>query len=397
MAVPLARPQSFIFGRDTDVHVADSTPRIGGDVPGKPMTSGADMVDWDVAIATAARLMRQGPQTSRTEAQDTVGELRRLAEEAERHVTDFTGLVVPRAAGPVLVVDRLGWARANVAGMRTVLRPLMEKVQARRGGGGMGVAVGAKLAGVEAGSLMAFLGSRVLGQYEIFGTASGAGDPGRLLLIAPNIVQVEQDLGVKPADFRLWVCVHEETHRVQFTAVPWLRAHLEGEIRTFLDRTDLDPTALVDRLRALVGTLTGDRGDRDGFSLIDLVQTPAQREILDRVTAVMSLLEGHAEYVMDGVGPVVIPTVGEIRERFQRRRKQGSGRLDAMVRRLLGLEEKMRQYADGERFVRIVVDRVGMEGFNRVWTSPNTLPTRAEIADPDLWVARIHARPALEG
>jgi coenzyme F420 biosynthesis associated uncharacterized protein len=125
---------------------------------------------------------------------------------------------------------------------------------------------------------------------------------------------------------------------------------------------------------------------------VEIVQTPAQREILGRLTAVMSLLEGHADFVMDGVGPEVVPSVAEIREKFQQRRAKGASRLDMALRRLLGLDAKLRQYRDGERFVRAVVDQVGMDGFNRVWTSPNTLPTKSEIAKPADWVARVHRK-----
>lgn len=125
---------------------------------------------------------------------------------------------------------------------------------------------------------------------------------------------------------------------------------------------------------------------------MEIVQTPAQREILGRLTAVMSLLEGHADFVMDGVGPAVVPSVAEIREKFQQRRAKGASRLDMALRKLLGLDAKLRQYRDGERFVRAVVDQVGMDGFNRVWTSPNTLPTKTEIAKPADWVARVHRK-----
>jgi coenzyme F420 biosynthesis associated uncharacterized protein len=247
----------------------------------------------------------------------------------------------------------------------------------------MVAAFGARLAGVQIGTLLAFLSSKVLGQYELFGTG------GRLLLVAPNIVHVEQELRVEPRDFRLWVCLHEVTHRVQFSAVPWLSGYLKGEIDRFVDATDLDPASMLQRLRdavtALIGTARGD----EGVSLLDAVQTPEQRAVLDRLTAVMSLLEGHADYVMDGVGEEVVPTVRTIRDRFDRRRA-GAGPLDQLLRRLLGLDVKMRQYAEGAAFVRGVVDRVGMDGFNRVWTSPDTLPTRAEINDPAGWVARVH-------
>jgi coenzyme F420 biosynthesis associated uncharacterized protein len=213
-------------------------------------------------------------------------------------------------------------------------------------------------------------------------------------------VHVERELDVDPHDFRLWVCLHEETHRTQFSAVPWLRDHIESEIQSFLGETELDPSTLIERVRQAVQSFAGsgsgpggaeevDGAEDGGRSLVDLVQTPAQREILARMTAVMSLLEGHADYVMDGVGPEVVATVAEIREKFTQRRASGAGRLDQALRKLLGLDAKMRQYRDGERFVRAVVDQVGMDGFNRVWTSPNTLPTKAEIAKPELWMSRV--------
>ncbi|MQS12877.1 zinc-dependent metalloprotease [Streptomyces kaniharaensis] len=386
-------------------------------------SGGADMVDWNLAVATATRLMRPGPEVSRAEAAAVVAELRRHALEAEEHVRAFTGMrstsLAEAAATPVLVVDRPGWVRANVAGFRTIVQPLVEKLQARRANGstaGVFGTVGEKATGIEVGALLAFLASKVLGQYETFAPAEpsleapdspaalfekprlgadGPG-PGRLLLVAPNIVHVERELDVDPSDFRLWVCLHEETHRTQFTAVPWLRDHIQSEVQSFLAETDVDPGALLDRLRGAAGALGGGLpggGGREpataATGLLEIVQTPAQREILARLTAVMSLLEGHADVVMDGVGPAVVPTVAEIREKFQQRRDRGANRLDLMLRRLLGMDAKIRQYQDGAVFVRGVVERVGMDGFNRVWTSPNTLPTKEEIHDPAAWVARV--------
>ncbi|MFD7644973.1 zinc-dependent metalloprotease [Kitasatospora sp. NPDC059795] len=374
--------------------------------------SGAEMVDWDLAVATAVRLARPGPRVGREEARLVVSELRRHAVEAERHVREFTrmGMGEETPGTPVLVVDRPGWVRANVAGFRTVVRPLTDRLAARRPDGPGAAAagsVGAKATGVEVGAVLAFLSGKVLGQYETFAPAElptapdspeGLFDqprrglatpPGRLLLVAPNIVQVERELGVDPHDFRLWVCLHEETHRTQFTAVPWLRDHIQSEVQEFLAQTDVDPSALLDRLREAFGGLAGRGNGSTAGSLTDLVQTPAQREILARLTAVMSLLEGHADVVMDGVGPAVVPSVAEIREKFQRRRDRGNGRLDLVLRRLLGMDAKLRQYQDGAVFVRGVVERAGMDGFNRVWTSPNTLPTKDEIHDPASWVARV--------
>ncbi|MFF9375916.1 zinc-dependent metalloprotease [Streptomyces griseoluteus] len=368
-------------------------------------TASQGMVDWNLAVATATRLVRPGPEITRDEARAVVAELRRHAKVSEEHVRAFTRMGTEDVHDtPVLVVDRPGWVRANVAGFRELLRPLLDKMHERRGSGaGNAVlgAVGGKVTGVELGMLLSFLSSRVLGQYETFapaapdlpaGTAPGGG--GRLLLVAPNIVHVERELEVDPHDFRLWVCLHEETHRTQFTAVPWLRDHLEGEIQAFLAETDVDPMTFLERIRDAAQSLAGGRpeGEQEdgGRSLVELVQSPAQREILGRLTAVMSLLEGHADFVMDGVGPEVVPSVAEIREKFQQRRAKGASRLDLALRKLLGLDAKLRQYRDGERFVRAVVDEVGMDGFNRVWTSPNTLPTKAEISDPAGWVARVH-------
>jgi len=361
------------------------------------MTSSA-MVDWDLAVTTGTRLVRPGPQVAPEVARQAVADLKTYAAQANGHVATFTGLHAPTDQSSVVVIDRPGWIQANAAGFRTVLEPLVDKLQEKRTSSSLvGDAVGAKVTGVQTGSLLAFLATKVLGQYELFPPYGQAATdrPGRLLLVAPNIVSAEQEMGVDPRDFRLWVCLHEETHRVQFGAVAWLRDHMMSEIRAFVDATDVDPAALALRLKAAAAAAYG--ALRDGFdpdatdsgaSLVEAVQTPAQREILDRITALMSLLEGHADFVMDGVGPSVIPSVGEIRAKFQARRKEAN-RVEQVIRRLLGIDAKLRQYRDGERFVRGAVERSGMHGFNQVWARPENLPTKAEIAEPAAWVTRV--------
>ena len=351
------------------------------------------LVDWDVALATARRLTKPGPAVSATEARAVVADLRVRAGAAEAHVKDFTGMSAPPGSAPVVVVDRPGWVQANSSAFDEVLAPLARLVAKKRkdgeqSGSGRGGALSAKVAGVEAGALLAYLSSKVLGQFDPF--YAGGGATGRLLLVAPNVLHVERELEVDPTDFRTWVCVHEETHRVQFTAVPWLRDYLRTQVQSFVAETDVDPAALADRLRDALGAVVGSFRGQGDFSLIELVQTPRQREILDRMVGLMSLLEGHAEYVMDGVGPDVIPTVEDIRKKFTKRRA-GAGPVDQALRRLLGLEMKMKQYRDGAVFVRTVVDQIGRDSFNRVWTSPQTLPTRDEISDPDGWIRRVSA------
>jgi coenzyme F420 biosynthesis associated uncharacterized protein len=369
------------------------------------MGEGFRLVDWDLAVTTASKFAPRGPAVTRDEAFGAVRQLRELAIEAEDHVAALTGMRAPHEHEAATVVDRTGWVKGNVGGFRIVMAPLLDKLAAKRSehvGGTAMTAVGARVAGVQVGMLLAYLSGKVLGQYELFlpPAPDGTPRPGRLTLVAPNIVAAERQLGVDPHDFRLWVCVHEVTHRTQFTAVPWLRSHVQNEISAFLAASDLDPSAMFERLRAVSDlvreNLRRAAGGADGAptpaeraaSLLEAVQTPEQRAIMNRLTAVMTLLEGHGEYVMNGVGTAVIPTVEEISRKFGERRR-GQNPADRMVRRLFGLDVKARQYAEGAAFVKAIVEAAGMPAFNRIWTSPNTLPTKAEIADPAVWMSRV--------
>ncbi|MBV9380947.1 MAG: zinc-dependent metalloprotease [Streptosporangiaceae bacterium] len=349
------------------------------------------MIDWDLAISTGVRWARPGPQVSIADARQTVAELRDLATAVQGPVQEVTGLVSDGPPGMVAVVDRPGWIRANVGGFRVVLEPLAERLQERSDNmPQMVAAVGSRVTGVQAGLILAYLSGRVLGQYELFlPPGDGAGsNVGRLTLVAPNIVLVERELDVNSHDFRRWVCLHEETHRVQFTAVPWMRGYVQGLMTEFLLASDLDPGAILGRLRAAAGAVAGAVRGGDGESLVEAMQTPEQREILDKLTAVMTLVEGHGDYVMDAVGPQVVPSVEKIRERFNARRGS-AGRAEQILRRILGIDLKMKQYAEGAKFVRTIVDEAGMTVFNKVWTSPETLPTRPELARPADWLARV--------
>ncbi len=345
----------------------------------------SSMIDWDLAVRVGSRLAGDGPVVTRAEATAVVDELRAGAEKSTPLVREFTGLIAEARTAPVLVVDRPGWIQANADGFSTIIAPIVDKLQAKKGPpSAMAEAIGSRITGAELGVMLGFLGNKVLGQFDPFHEAPGAA--GRLLLVAPNIVTVERELGVDEHDFRLWVCLHEETHRVQFTAVPWMRDHLHELMGQIVGAVETDPAAVVTEALSRIGGIVS--GKTDG-SLLDLFSSPEQRLIIDQVTGVMSLLEGHADVVMDGVGPEVIPTVDEIRKRFTQRRK-GIGALDRLLRRLLGLDQKMAQYRDGAVFVRAAIDAVGMEGFNAVWAEAANLPTKSEIHDPDAWLKRVH-------
>ena len=356
--------------------MATSTGPAAGTDPG--------YVDWDFAKATGRRLVPAGPKVSPAEAAAAVAALRDAAQRSRQPVADTARLHAP-AGDAALVVDRPSWIDANVDSLRGMLIPVVQAMAARHTGQSAAAvaAVGGKVTGGETGALMSFLATKVLGQYDL----APDGTP-RLLLVAPNVVQAEVELGVDPGDFRLWVCLHEETHRVQFTAVPWLRQHLIERARELSLELMPDPDQLGARLETLAQNLP-QAFRAGGTGLTELMTTPEQRDKIAALTAVMSLLEGHADVVMDDVGPQVVPTVEQIRVKFQRRR-EGTGSIDRLLRRLLGLEAKMRQYRDGATFVRAVTDRVGVDGFNAVWTSPETLPKPAEIEDPQAWVTRVH-------
>lgn len=352
----------------------------------------ASLVDWQLAARTAKALAPAPPTVEPGEAQAAVAQLRADVEIAAQHVAELTRLHEPPVRALTRVVDRDGWIDVNTAGMASVMNRVSDKLANGTEIGKLTQAIGARATGVQAGALIAFLSGKVLGQFEFF-----ARPEGQLLLVAPNIVSVERSLRVNPADFRLWVCLHEVTHRVQFTAVPWMREHLVSEIDALTDELDADPEVLRARLKEAVRSIRDrsssthdDESETDRGSLLSVLATPEQRAILDRLTAFMSLVEGHAEYVMNAVSADVIPSQKTIERRFGARRRKGGNPLDRMVRKLLGLDAKTRQYIEGSAFVRAVVDQVGIDAFNAVWSSRDTLPTKAEIAAPGAWVARVH-------
>ncbi len=342
------------------------------------------IVDWDAAAALGTRLVPPGPDVGARQAEEAVAQLTEAAAAAVGPVREVTGLVADVTAHHTIVVDRAEWIRSNVTGMAELLTPLERQVAARDTPGWAQDLTG-KVAAVEVGAALSWVATKVLGQYEAI---TPAGQPGRLLLVAPNIVATEEQLRVPAADFRMWVALHEETHRAQFGAVSWLEDHFRAEVNTFLAEIDMSNAEAAKRIGAFLVAVVRVLGGASGATIIDAVQSPAQRRVFLRLTALMSLLEGHADYVMDAAGPEVVPALDTIRQRFEERRRNPSAR-DGLIRRLLGMDTKLRQYSDGRAFVAGVVDEVGMESFNQVWQSPQTLPLPEEIADPESWVRRV--------
>lgn len=342
-------------------------------------------IDWAAAVRSGRRMAPTGPAVSPAEAAEAVADLREFSGRAELIVRDTTELGRGLPIDDAEVVDRPGWIGATAEGMERLAAPAVAKLAAATGGR-MAGQMTRGVAGQQVGFILAFLSGKVLGQFDPLG--GNPARPGRLLLVAPNIVKVERELGAHPTDFRLWVCLHESTHRLQFTAVPWLRDYFISLVAEFADAADTDPAEM---LRRAMATIRGEPGpDERRLSWMEGIQSPEQRAVFDRVMALMSLLEGHADYVMDAVGPAVVPSVTAIRASFTERRRKGAGPVDRVIRALLGMEMKLAQYVNGGAFVRGVVDEVGMSRFNAVWQSAETLPTRAEIADPAAWIRRVH-------
>ncbi|MEB7503071.1 zinc-dependent metalloprotease [Arthrobacter koreensis] len=365
-------------------------------------STAAQLVNWDFAAATAATLVPPGPKMSRREIQAAVADLRRLADESVSHVHRITGLDAAENLrdSQVLIVDRASWAKANSQSFAALMNPMLQHLAETRPDAvkATNTAVAGTVTGAELGAVLAFLASKVLGQYDPFAALAAGRTGGRLLLVAPNIISTEQELNVEPADFRLWVCLHEQTHRVQFAAAPWLRDHLLDQIRLLSTGLMDKAQSLPERISSMAKQLSAAAGGREEstgngvpdrqLDVLTLLQDPADKARLSHITAVMSLLEGHANVVMDTVDASIIPSVKTIRRRFNDR-GVNRGWLDKFFRRVMGLDAKMRQYADGSKFVRGVVDKVGMAGFNRVWEQAENLPTEPEIHNPDLWIKRM--------
>ena len=347
----------------------------------------------------------RGPSVTRSDAFNAVRQLRRLAVEAEDHVAAFTGMAAGHPHEPANVVERSGWIKGNVGGFQVVMAPLLEKLAAKQAGkfGAPLVSrVGSRAAGMQIGLLLAYLSGKILGQYELFLPPDEGRTPGR----PPHLggAQHRRAPNGNSAPTRATSgCGCACTRSPTAPSSPPCRGCAitcgPRSARSSPRAISTRPSCSAGFVRSAMRSATTRGSTRlalaaqathvaDPPTLLDAVQTPEQRAILNRLTAVMTLLEGHGEYVMNGVGPSVIPSVDEIGRKFSERRR-GQNPADRLVRKLFGLDMKAKQYAEGAAFVRAVVEQVGMASFNRVWTSPNTLPNRAEIADPAMWMKRV--------
>jgi coenzyme F420 biosynthesis associated uncharacterized protein len=352
-----------------------------------------DPVDWPTARRVARVVAGRDALSDSYLATSLDRDFADVTAEAEALVGDFTGLRGPGNASAA-VLDRGAWVNANVESMRRLLGPLTQRVGARLANSPI-APVGRYVTGTEVGVLLGYLAQRVLGQYDLLGPDADAEDA--VYYVGPNVLNLEKRFAFRPRDFRLWIAIHEVTHRAQFTGVPWLRGYFMSLVDRALGIVDPDPRALVNAVRRAADELRRGRNPLDEGGIVGLFASREQKVVLDDVQALMSLLEGHGNFVMSDLGRKHVAGEERMARVLQARRQ--SGGMTSVVQKLLGFEMKMRQYDVGERFVRAVVDEAGFGALDLAWSAPECLPNLDELRSPVHWLARVdgggaHAAPA---
>jgi coenzyme F420 biosynthesis associated uncharacterized protein len=341
------------------------------------------VIDWIIAERIATFIAGTG------DASPPTADLKELAAESEVRVTAYTGLQPAQPLPEPEGISRREWVKSNIESMRLLLDPVLESTGKSFGPMGPAMQIGAGLIlSTELGAVLGYLGQRVLGQYELVLLDEAVEDrPPRLLFVMPNLGQAVQAFSAEEKEFMTWVTLHEVTHAIQFAGVPWLHGHVAGLVRELLRSAELRieaPRQLrvpsPDEIRRVLRAL------REG-DLITIVTTHAERATLDRVQAVMAVIEGHAEHVMDAVAPDLIPSLPKLRAALDQRRRSQSG-LSRLVARLLGLNLKLRQYEQGKKFCDAVVAERGASALHHVFSGPEALPTLSELQNPRAWLAR---------
>ncbi|HLI53661.1 MAG TPA: zinc-dependent metalloprotease [Acidimicrobiales bacterium] len=361
----------------------------------------AEMVAWDTASLVAARVARQQTALTAYERASLESDFQEMTARAEGLVEAETGLRSLAGPARARVTDRAQWVQANVASFQRLLRPVVARLGARAERAGrwnpLPAQVSRQVAGVEVGLILGWMSGRVLGQYDqLLIEDERPEDQDIVYYVGPNIVSLERKYGFPPKQFRLWIAIHEVTHRVQFTGVPWLRPHFLSLVERTLAGIDPDPRQLLAALKRSAESIRAGRNPLDDGGLVSLVAGPDQFAAIQETAALMSLLEGHGDVTMDRAGAELIPSAPRFsRVLRERRRQRGPAKLLAV---LIGLDAKLRQYEQGERFIASVEAAGGPQLMTRVWEGPEWLPSWEEIRSPQRWIERARGggRPALQ-
>jgi len=340
----------------------------------------ARLADWTTAAELGRRVAGSGISVPAVERARMREDLAELVPHGEELIEGFTGLRADGFRSRAWVMSRGEWINQNLRGIQRLLEPLAARILAHSSGR---AEFRRKSLGAQVGVLLGYVSKRVLGQYDVFLPPD---DDGLLYFVGPNVAEAERRFALPARDFRFWIAVHEATHRVQFGATPWLRSHLSGMIDRYLSTVSLDSGELMRQIRRAVDEVRAGSEWR-GVGAFYLLMNEEQRDLFQRMQAVMSLLEGHASFVMNGVAQGRVKDLARLRRSLKQRRQVSA--VERSFQRAVGFESKVRQYDIGERFVATLVERAGMDGFNHIWHHEANLPNMGEIADPDRWLARV--------
>lgn len=353
----------------------------------------AGPVAWDLAERVAVRVAGSDPFAESYHYGSLAPDFEELTAEAEELVAAATGLRSLAGPARARVTDRAGWVRANIASFQRLLGPVIDKLGARLERNPLAPASRA-VAGVQVGTMLGWMATRVLGQYDLLLVEDERPEEQDIVYyVGPNVLSLEKRFGFPPREFRLWLALHEVTHRAQFTGIPWMRDHFRSLVHRSLDSIDPDPRRFLEALRRAVDEIRAGRNPLDEGGIVSLLAGPDQHAVLLQVQGLMSLLEGHGDVTMDRAGADRIPSAERFARVLRERRASVHGPA-RLLQKLLGLEAKMRQYEQGEQFVHAVEEAGGPALLERAWEGPEWLPSLPEIRDPASWIARVQQSSA---
>jgi len=358
----------------------DASSRGPGGVDWTMGARSVQLADWGTALDVGKRIAGPGPRVEPPARTELMTELQQHVSLAEGLVVEFTGLELGGFRTRAWAMGRGDWIRQNLKGLQRLLEPLAIRILEKKPDRST---VSRKALGAQMGALLGYVSRRVLGQYDAFLPPD---DEGLLYFVGPNLIEVEQRYGLPSRDFRLWVAIHEVTHRVQFASAPWLRAQLSALVGEYLDSVSLDSGELAGQLRRAVEQ-AAKGADIRGMQGLMLILTPEQRAIVEKTQAMMSVLEGHASYVMNEVAKDHVDDLPKLRRALAARRRANAP--ERALQKAIGFDRKVAQYDAGERFIREIAARAGMDGVNLVWQGSRNLPSTDEVVDPASWLARV--------
>lgn len=346
------------------------------------------VVDWPLAEWVASRVAGREPFSGSYHADSLAPDFERYTAMAEDLVADCTGLRSADGPARARVTDRRGWVSANVSSFQRLLRPVLDRFAAA--GTGVLGPVSRRVTATELGVVLGWMSTRVLGQYDLLVIEDDRPeDQDIVYYVGPNVLSLERRYAFPPGEFRLWLALHEVTHRAQFTGVPWLRTYFLDLVEQTVGAVGPDPASLSEAVGRAADAIRHGRNPMADGGVMALVASDEQREVLDRMSGLMSLLEGHGDVTMDRAGAGLVPSAPRFSRVLRQRRAQARG-VAKVLQQVIGLEAKLAQYAQGEHFI-TTVEQADPAIINRIWADPQLLPDLAEIRQPDLWLQRVHA------